>query len=169
VDERLRRALTVLKKELINAELQSKIARDVDGRIAKRQREYYLMEQMRGIKKELRLESDGKDKLIAQLKEKAAKLNMPDVVRKVSEEELNKLQGLEASTSEANVTRNYLDWLTVLPWGVHTPENYHLGRAKGVLDADHYGLKEVKARSSQLGSLEGRWKARLFVWSDRRV
>jgi Lon-like ATP-dependent protease len=81
VDERLRRALTVLKKELINAELQSTIARDVDERIAKRQREYYLLEQMRGSKKELGLESDGKDKLIAQWKEKAAKLNMPDVVR----------------------------------------------------------------------------------------
>ena len=158
VDERLRKALTVLKKELINAELQSKIARDVDGRIAKRQREYYLMEQMRGIKKELGLESDGKDKLIAQLKEKAAKLNMPEVVRKVFEEELNKLQGLEASTSEANVTRNYLDWLTVLPWGVHTPENYNLTRAKGVLDADHYGLKEVKSRILEflaVGKLRG--------------
>lgn len=158
VDDRLRRALTVLKKELINAELQSKIARDVDGRIAKRQREYYLMEQMRGIKKELGLESDGKDKLIAQLKEKAAKLKMPELVRKVFEEELAKLQGLEASTSEANVTRNYLDWLTVLPWGVHTPENYNLTTAKSVLDSDHYGLKEVKARILEflaVGKLRG--------------
>jgi ATP-dependent Lon protease len=112
VEDRLRKALLVLKKELINAQLQSKLSRDVDSKIAKRQREYYLMEQLKGIKKELGMESDGKDKLIEKLKERAAALNMPDGVRKVFDEELNKLQHLEPAASEANVTRNYLDWLT---------------------------------------------------------
>ncbi|KAF5341663.1 hypothetical protein D9611_002140 [Ephemerocybe angulata] len=163
VEDRLRKALLVLKKELINAELQSKLARDVDSKIAKRQREYYLMEQMRGIKRELGLESDGKDKLIQKFKERAATLNMPPLVRKVFDEELQKLQGLEPAASEANVTRNYLDWLTVLPWGVHTPENYHLGHAREVLDKDHYGLKQVKDRILEFlavgklrGSVEGK-------------
>lgn len=163
VEERLRRALLVLKKELINAELQSKLARDVDSKIAKRQREYYLMEQMRGIKRELGLESDGKDKLIQKFKERAATLKMPPLVRKVFDEELNKLQGLEPAASEANVTRNYLDWLTVLPWGVHTPENYDLVHARKVLDKDHYGLKQVKDRILEFlavgklrGSVEGK-------------
>ena len=112
VDDRLRKALLVLKKELINAQLQSKLSRDVDSKIAKRQREYYLMEQLKGIKKELGMESDGKDKLIEKFRERAASLKMPEVVRKVFEEELAKLQGLEPAASEANVTRNYLDRLT---------------------------------------------------------
>ena len=112
VDDRLRKALLVLKKELINAQLQSKLSRDVDSKIAKRQREYYLMEQLKGIKKELGMESDGKDKLIEKFRERAAGLKMPEGVRKVFDEELAKLQGLEPAASEANVTRNYLDWLT---------------------------------------------------------
>lgn len=112
IEDRLRKALLVLKKELINAQLQSKISRDVDSKIAKRQREYYLMEQLKGIKKELGMESDGKDKLIEKFKERAANLKMPESVRKVFDEELNKLMHLEPAASEANVTRNYLDWLT---------------------------------------------------------
>jgi len=68
VDDRLRKALLVLKKELINAQLQSKLSRDVDNKIAKRQREYYLMEQLKGIKRELGMESDGKDKLMRSLR-----------------------------------------------------------------------------------------------------
>ena len=112
VEDRLRKALLVLKKELINAQLQSKLSRDVDSKIAKRQREYYLMEQLKGIKKELGMESDGKDKLIEKFKERAAALKMPDGVRKVFDEELSKLMGLEPAASEANVTRNYLEWIT---------------------------------------------------------
>lgn len=112
VEERLQKALLVLKKELINAQLQSKISRDVESKIQKRQREYYLMEQLKGIKKELGMESDGKDKLIEKFRERANSLKMPEGVRKVFDEELNKLQHLEPAASEANVTRNYLDWLT---------------------------------------------------------
>ena len=119
VDDRLRKALLVLKKELINAQLQSKLARDVDSKIAKRQREYYLMEQLKGIKKELGMESDGKDKLIEKFKERAATLKMPEGVRKVFDEDLNKLMHLEPAASEANVTRNYLEWLTQVCSLVH--------------------------------------------------
>ena len=104
VDDRLRKALLVLKKELINAQLQSKLSRDVDSKIAKVQREYYLMEQLKGIKKELGMVSDGKDKLIEKFEERAASLKMPEGLRKVLEEELEKLQGLEPAASEANVT-----------------------------------------------------------------
>jgi Lon-like ATP-dependent protease len=175
VDDRLRKALLVLKKELINAQLQSKLSRDVDSKIAKRQREYYLMEQLKGIKKELGMESDGKDKLIEKFKERAASLKMPDGVRKVFDEELNKLMGLEPAASEANVTRNYLEWLTQvcilssfiffvltlalqIPWGQHTPENYSITHAQKVLDEDHYGLKDVKDRILEflaVGKLRG--------------
>jgi len=158
VDDRLRKALLVLKKELINAQLQSKLSRDVDSKIAKRQREYYLMEQLKGIKKELGMESDGKDKMIEKFKERAAALNMPEAVRKVFDEEINKLQHLEPAASEANVTRNYLEWITQIPWGQHSQENYSISHAQTVLDEDHYGLKDVKNRILEflaVGKLRG--------------
>ncbi|KAJ7716972.1 Lon protease C-terminal proteolytic domain-containing protein [Mycena maculata] len=158
VTDRLRKALLVLKKELINAQLQSKLARDVDSKIAKRQREYYLMEQLKGIKKELGMESDGKDRLLGKFRERAAALRMPETVRKVFDEELSKLAGLEPAASEANVTRNYLEWLTQIPWGQHSPENFSIGHAQTVLDEDHYGLKDVKDRILEflaVGKLRG--------------
>ena len=168
VDDRLRKALLVLKKELINAQLQSKLSRDVDSKIAKRQREYYLMEQLKGIKKELGMESDGKDKLIEKFRERAASLKMPEQVRKVFEEELSKLQSLEPAASEANVTRNYLDWLTQIPWGRHTPETYSLTHAKTVLNEDHYGLDDVKSRILEflaVGKLRGTVEGKIICLS----
>jgi Lon-like ATP-dependent protease len=176
VDDRLRKALLVLKKELINAQLQSKLSRDVDSKIAKRQREYYLMEQLKGIKKELGMESDGKEKLIEKFKERAAQLKMPEAVQKVFDEELNKLSHLEPAASEANVTRNYLEWITQvrvhctgteathvqrsmqIPWGQHSKENYSIVNAQKILDEDHYGLKDVKDRILEflaVGKLRG--------------
>lgn len=167
IEDRLRKALLVLKKELINAQLQSKISRDVDSKIAKRQREYYLMEQLKGIKKELGMESDGKDKLIEKFKERAANLKMPEGVRKVFDEELNKLMHLEPAASEANVTRNYLDWLTQIPWGQHSKENYSITHAKKVLDEDHYGLKDVKDRILEflaVGKLRGTVEGKIICF-----
>ena len=158
VEDRLQKALLVLKKELVNAQLQSKISKDVESKIQKRQREYYLMEQLKGIKKELGLESDGKDKLIEKFKEKATKLNMPESVRKVFDEEIAKLQTLEQAASEFNVTRGYLEWLTSIPWGVYSPDNYAIKRASGVLDEDHFGLNDVKDRILEflaIGKLRG--------------
>lgn len=83
VAERLQKALVVLKKELMNIQLQSKISKDVEAKIHKRQREYWLLEQMKGIKRELGIESDGKEKLVENFKAKAAKLAMPEQVKKV--------------------------------------------------------------------------------------
>ncbi|BGP46514.1 ATP-dependent Lon protease pim1 [Rhodotorula kratochvilovae] len=167
VEDRLQKALVVLKKELMNAQLQNKISKDVETKIAKRQREYYLMEQLKGIKKELGLESDGKDKLVDKFAEKAKGLMMPDAVKKVFDEELNKLQSLEPAASEFNVTRNYLDWLTSIPWGRHTPENFDLPHAVTVLDEDHYGLKDVKDRILEflaVGKLRGTVEGKILCF-----
>ncbi|OAV97940.1 ATP-dependent protease La, variant 2 [Puccinia triticina 1-1 BBBD Race 1] len=158
LEERLQKALFVLKQELKNAELQSKISREVESRITKRQREFYLMEQLKGIKKELGIDGDGKDKLIEKFKEKAHGLNMPEYAKSVFDEELSKLQTLEPQASEFNVTRNYLDWLTSIPWGRHSEENFDLQHAIRVLDEDHYGLKDVKDRILEflaVGKLRG--------------
>jgi Lon-like ATP-dependent protease len=158
IESRLSKALVVLKKELMNAELQSKIVKDVESKIQKKQREYYLLEQMKGIKRELGIESDGKDKLIERFKEKAGKLAMPEAVKKVFEEEISKLAHLEPAASEFNVTRNYLDWLTQLPWGQRSAETFGINRARAILDEDHYGLKDVKDRILEfiaVGKLRG--------------
>lgn len=158
IEQRLSKALIVLKKELMNAELQSKIVKDVETKIHKKQREYWLMEQMKGIKRELGIESDGKDKLIERFQEKAGKLAMPEAVKKVFDEEMSKLSHLEPAASEFNVTRNYLDWLTQLPWGQRSAENFGINHAREVLDEDHYGLKDVKDRILEfiaVGKLRG--------------
>ncbi|CAG8609635.1 15280_t:CDS:2, partial [Acaulospora colombiana] len=167
IEERLQKALLVLKKELVNAQLQSKISKEVESKIAKRQREYYLMEQLKGIKKELGIESDGKDKLVENFKEKADKLAMPDGVKKVFEEEINKLAHLEPAASEFNVTRNYLDWLTQIPWGQRSPENYNIKHAIKVLDEDHYGLQDVKDRILEfiaVGKLRGTVEGKILCF-----
>ena len=167
VESRLTKALVVLKKELMNAQLQNKISKDVENKIQKRQREYWLMEQMKGIRRELGIESDGKDKLLEKFKEKAEKLAMPEPVKKVFDEELNKLSHLEAAASEFNVTRNYLDWLTQIPWGQRSAENFGIKNAMSVLDEDHYGLKDVKDRILEfiaVGKLRGTVEGKILCF-----
>ncbi|ESZ95484.1 ATP-dependent protease La [Sclerotinia borealis F-4128] len=167
IEERLQKGLTVLKKELMNAQLQSKISKDVENKIQKRQREYYLMEQLKGIRRELGIESDGKDKLVEKFKEKAAKLAMPEAVTKVFEEEINKLAHLEPAASEFNVTRNYLDWLTQIPWGQRSAENFGINNAMTVLDEDHHGLKDVKDRILEfiaVGKLRGTVEGKILCF-----
>ncbi|KAL8705284.1 MAG: hypothetical protein Q9201_001615 [Fulgogasparrea decipioides] len=167
VQERLSKALMVLKKELMNAQLQNKISKDVESKIQKRQREYWLMEQMKGIRRELGIESDGKDKMVDKFKEKASKLAMPEAVQKVFEEELNKLAHLEPAASEFNVTRNYLDWLTQIPWGQQSAENFGIKNAMTVLDEDHHGLKDVKDRILEfiaVGKLRGTVEGKILCF-----
>lgn len=167
VEDRMQKALVVLKKELMNAQLQSKISKDVENKITKRQREYWLMEQMKGIRRELGIESDGKDKLVEKFKEKADSLAMPDAVRKVFDDEVNKLAHLEPAASEFNVTRNYLDWLTQIPWGRRSAENFAIQNAMKVLDEDHYGLKDVKDRILEfiaVGKLRGTVEGKILCF-----
>ena len=167
IEARLEKALTVLKKELMNAQLQNKISKDVENKIQKRQREYWLMEQMKGIRRELGIESDGKDKLIERFKEKAQKLAMPEAVQKVFDEEINKLAHLETAASEFNVTRNYLDWITQIPWGQRSAENFGIKNAMTVLDEDHYGLQDVKDRILEfiaVGKLRGTVEGKILCF-----
>ncbi|KAI1461470.1 ATP-dependent protease La [Annulohypoxylon moriforme] len=167
VEDRMQKALVVLKKELMNAQLQSKITKDVEQKITKRQREYWLMEQMKGIRRELGIESDGKDKLVEKFKERADKLAMPEAVRKVFDDEINKLAHLEPAASEFNVTRNYLDWLTQVPWGQRSAENFGIQNAMKVLDEDHYGLKDVKDRILEfiaVGKLRGTVEGKILCF-----
>ncbi|CAI5475026.1 unnamed protein product [Closterium sp. Yama58-4] len=160
VGKRLSLALMLLKKELELAKLQANIAKGVEEKLAGESRRYMLMEQLKAIKKELGLEKDDKTALIGRFKEKLQPFqqNCPPAAMQVIEDEMAKLQGLEASSSEFNVTRNYLDWLTSIPWGHYSEENLDVVRAQQVLDADHYGLTDVKERILEfiaVGRLKG--------------
>ncbi|BFI05718.1 ATP-dependent Lon protease [Marchantia polymorpha subsp. ruderalis] len=160
VTKRLYMTLTLLKKELELSKLQASIARGVEEKISGEQRRFFLMEQLKAIKKELGLETDDKTALTVKFRERleSRRQGCPAHVLQVIDDELNKLQGLESSSSEFNVTRNYLDWLTSLPWGQYSEENFDVGRAQEILDAEHYGLADVKERILEfiaVGKLRG--------------
>lgn len=147
-EERLMLVLEILKKERQLAKLQQEISQRVEERISKQQREYFLMEQLKSIKKELGLEKDDKEALLTKYQERINKFQdvlKPDV-KKAIDEEMQKLTALEKNSPEFNVTRSYLDWLTQMPWGKFTEDNLDVLTAKQVLDEDHYGLKDIKNR-----------------------
>ena len=146
IEERLRKSLIILKKEYVTAQLQAAISKDVEQKLNQRQRKYFLTEQLESIKRELGLDSDSKEKLLHTFREKASSIVFPENVKTVFDEEIEKLAVLEPSSAEFNVTRNYLDWLTSLPWNCYKPEMIDIESARQVLDEDHYGLSDVKSR-----------------------
>lgn len=144
--ERMHQVVLLLKKDLEIEDLQHTIQKNIEEQMSQRQREYYLQEQLKYIKRELGMEKDEKETLSKKYKQRIEDKNLPEEVSIVIEEELQKLSLLEPASSEFGVTRNYLDWLTILPWNVYTEENFDIIHAKKVLDADHYGLTDVKDR-----------------------
>jgi Lon-like ATP-dependent protease len=146
IGERLRLTLELLKKELAVASLQQKLRKEVEDKVNNVQRKYFLQEQLKIIKKELGLEKDDKDAIAEKFRERIKDLVLPEAVEEVIEEELSKLSFLDNHSAEFSVTRNYLDWLTNLPWGRTSEENLDLKWARQVLDEDHYGLKDIKDR-----------------------
>nr|KAF7423729.1 hypothetical protein H0235_009012 [Vespula pensylvanica] len=144
--KRLRLSLALLKKEYELSKLQQKIGREVEEKVKQQHRKYILHEQLKVIKKELGLEKDDKDAIEEKYREKIRQKTVPKPVMDVLDEELNKLSFLESHSSEFNVTRNYLDWLTSMPWGVTSPENLNLQQAVEILDEDHYGMEDIKKR-----------------------
>ncbi|XP_055856781.1 lon protease homolog, mitochondrial isoform X2 [Episyrphus balteatus] len=146
IPKRLLLALALLKKELELSKLQQKIGREVEEKVKQQHRKYILQEQLKVIKKELGIEKDDKDAIGEKYREKLKDKLVPENVMTVIDEELNKLNFLESHSSEFNVTRNYLDWLTTLPWGVLSEENLSLDQATTILDEDHYGMEDIKKR-----------------------
>ncbi|XP_013787388.1 lon protease homolog, mitochondrial-like [Limulus polyphemus] len=146
VPKRLLLALSLLKKEFELSKLQQKIGKEVEEKVKTQHRKYMLHEQLKAIKKELGLEKDDKDAIAEKFRQKLKELIVPAHVMEVIEEELNKLAFLDNHSSEFSVTRNYLDWLTNMPWGKSSEENLDLERAKEILENDHYGMEDVKKR-----------------------
>ncbi|KAL6955974.1 endopeptidase La [Sarracenia purpurea var. burkii] len=170
VYKRLKLTLELVKKEMEISKIQESIAKAIEEKISGEQRRYLLNEQLKAIKKELGLETDDKTALSAKFRERIEpnKDKCPPHVLQVIEEELTKLQLLEASSSEFNVTRNYLDWLTALPWGNYSDENFDVLRAQKILDEDHYGLTDVKERILEfiaVGKLRGTSQGKIICLS----
>ncbi|PRP77009.1 lon protease like protein, partial [Planoprotostelium fungivorum] len=125
--------------------MQLKISQKVDEEVNAGNRLYLLKQQMKHLKKEIGGDDD--KKAGAKMYEARLKgLNVPEAVMKVIKEEMGKLSGSEMHSSEQNVVRNYLDWLTSIPWGIYNKENLDIHHAEKVLSEDHYGLKDVKER-----------------------
>jgi len=146
VRERLEKVLTLLRQELDISKLQAEIRQRIDERISRQQREFFLREQLKAIKKELGLEKDDKEAEVARFLERLETREPTAEARARIDEEIDKLRVLEPSSPEFNVTRNYLDWLTVLPWGRGSSEKVTMAAARQTLDEDHYGLEDVKSR-----------------------
>lgn len=146
VESRIRRALTILKKELQTAQLQSTISRDIEQKIGQKQKEFFLHEQLKAIKKELGLESDAKEKLMAQYRKARESLALPEATAVAFDEEIARLNTLDPASSEFSLCRNYLDWLSQLPWGKTTDDILDVSRAREILDRTHAGMDDVKDR-----------------------
>ncbi len=150
---RIDKALLLLKKELDLSRLQSSINQKIEATITKTQKEYFLKEQLKTIKKELGIEKDEKSIDAEKFEERLKKRLVPVAVMETIQEELDKLNSLETMSAEYSVCRNYLDWLTIVPWGIQSKERHDLKKADAILQKDHYGLDEIKQRILELISV----------------
>jgi ATP-dependent Lon protease len=141
---RLEETALALTKLLQKLELGSKIQSEVQEGINKTQREYYLREQMKAIKKELGEDEEGLE--LQELRKRIDDAKLPEEAKKVAEKELKRLSQMNQASAEYTVSRTYLDWILDLPWSVSTDDSLDIKKAKDVLENDHYGLDKVKRR-----------------------
>ncbi len=144
-EKRLEKVNEFLNKEISILEVQQQILNDARGEIDKSQREYFLKEQMRAIKKELG-EEDDISKEVEDLEKKLKKAKLPKKVKEEADKQLKRFSRMHPDSAEATVVRSYLEWLSELPWSKASKDNLNISHAKKVLDEDHYGLNEVKER-----------------------
>ncbi len=143
--KRLEKIHQLIEKETSVLSVEKKIRGRVKNQMEKTQREYYLNEQLKAIQKELGEIDEGKDELTS-LAKAIADAKMPKLVKEKSLSELKKLKSMSPMSAEATVVRNYLDWMTELPWSNKSKINTDLKNAQKILDEDHYGLEKVKER-----------------------
>jgi ATP-dependent Lon protease len=144
VEERLRRVLVHLQRQIDVFATQQQIREQVNEELQGRQRELYLREQMKAIQSQLGEGDSGRE--ITALREKLAALDLPPDARAEADRELNRFERSGGESVEAQVIRNYLEWLAELPWNTRSDDNLELTFAEKVLDEDHYGLNDVKDR-----------------------
>lgn len=155
---RMEKVLLLLRKEREVAELQGQITSQVNEKVSDQQREFFLREQLKIIQKELGISKDDRTSDEEMFQKRIDALEMPERVARRIDEEMRKLSVLETGSPEYGVTRNYLDWATSVPWGVHSEDNLELKHARGVLQEHHEGLEDVKERILEflaVGSFRG--------------
>jgi ATP-dependent Lon protease len=145
ITARLERVNKHLAKELEVQQLRNKIQSEVQDSVQSSQRDYYLREQLKAIQKELG-DLDDTQKDIADLKEKIENAGMPEDVQKDALKELGRLSRMNPAAADYSLTRNYVEWLAVLPWAKTSSGEVDILKAQKILDEDHYGLRKVKDR-----------------------
>lgn len=158
LSERLEKVLRLLKQEIELTKIQLNIRERVEGNLSDQQREFFLYQQLKEIQSELGITKDDKSSDAELFKKRISKLALSKEAKKKAKEELNKINILDPQSSEYNVSRNWLDWLTQLPWGKSSKDILNLTRAQKILDKRHDGLEEVKNRIIEflaIGKLKG--------------
>ncbi len=145
VQKRLERINRHLAKETEVQQLRSKIQSEVQDQVQQSQRDYYLREQLKAIQKELGEQDEGQ-RDIDELRAKLEAANMPAETKKEAMKELNRLSRMSPMAADYSLTRNYIEWLGVLPWAISTGTEVNIPKAKEILDEDHYDLKKIKDR-----------------------
>jgi ATP-dependent Lon protease len=146
VHARLEKVLIFIKKEQELLRIQKRIQNQINEKIEKSQREYFLKEELKAIKQELGMPTDAKSSEVTRFREAIEELPLPDEARRQVEQELEKFQLMEPNSPEFSVTRNYLDTIVELPWADPEAREIDLAKAEKILDTDHYGLEDVKER-----------------------
>ena len=146
VRDRLEKVLLLLQKEREITKIQQKIQGSINSRVQKQQRDYFLKEQLKEIKKELGYDSDPKQRDIDKYKNILKNLKVVDEVKERMEQEIEKISSIDNHSPEYTVSKNYLDTLFSLPWNDEAKEREDINKSKKILDRDHYGLEDVKER-----------------------
>ena len=157
VKERLTKIIEFMDDEIGVLQVEKKIRSRVKRQMDKTQKEYYLNEQMKAIQKELGETNDSKDE-ISEIEDKLKKINLSDEAADKVKSELKKLKSMGPMSAEATVVRNYLDWITSLPWNTNIETDINLSKALKTLDKDHFGLKKVKDRIIEYLAVQSRVK-----------
>jgi ATP-dependent Lon protease len=144
--ERMQKVLVLLRKEVDVAGMQARIQQSVQESMNKRQKEFFLREQLRATQQELGISKDDKTVELERFTERLKELEVPAAVQERIDSEMQKLSFLETGSPEYAVTRNYLDTITSLPWGKYSEDKLDLKRARKILNRDHEGLEDVKQR-----------------------
>ncbi|HXF94682.1 MAG TPA: endopeptidase La [Gemmatimonadales bacterium] len=142
VEERMRRVLVQVQRQIAVADAREQIQSQVQEELGERQREMFLREQMKAIRKELGEEDEASE--IEELRKRFEGLDLPEAARKEVERELKRLERMSRDAMEAQVIRTYLEWMAELPWNKRAQESLDLKRASEILEEDHYGLQDVK-------------------------
>ena len=157
---RLKKVLEILRDEMKIKQLENKLKKEASDKFSDTKKEDFLQDQLRNIQKELGQMEDPKAEM-DEIAEQIKQAKMPEEAESEAEKELKKLRMMSPMSSEANVVRNYLEWLIAMPWEIRTEDNFDLKQAEQILDEDHYGLEKIKERIIEylaVASLKGKMK-----------